>query len=62
MEKIFGYIASCSKLDDHYWIKILGACDEIVSEAPIEIDERADLSIFDQQRGMLFDFSSPVKP
>jgi hypothetical protein len=60
-EKVSGYMASCSKLDDRVWLEILGACDETISEPQVASDELADLSLLDQQRGMLFDFSSPIK-
>lgn len=52
---------SCSKLEDYHWTEILNACDDTVAEAQAASDELADLSLFDQQRGMLFDFSSLIK-
>lgn len=60
-EKVSGCMASCSKLDDCVWLEILSACDETVSAPQVASDELADLSLLDQQHGMLFDFSSPIK-
>ena len=60
-EQVSGYMASCSKLDDHVWLEILGVCNETISEPQVASNELADLSLLDQQCGMLFDFSSPIK-
>jgi len=54
-------MASCSKLGDRHWLEILSACDNTASESQVASDELADLLLLDQQHGMLFEFSSPIK-
>jgi hypothetical protein len=62
-ERVSGYIASCTRLNDHHWREILDACGLPVLEPSTNFleDEAADLSLLDQRHGMLFEFSSPIK-
>jgi hypothetical protein len=54
-------MASCSKLGDRHWLEILSACVNTASESQVASDELADLLLLDQQHGMLFEFSSPIR-
>lgn len=62
-EQLISYTGSCSKLSGRRWKEILDACDVSISESDADdlADERADLSLLDKRRGMLFDLSSPIK-
>lgn len=63
-DRVIEYATSCSKVKAHNWQEILEICGTVdipVPDEDLSDDEMADISLLDQQRGALFDFSSPVK-
>lgn len=51
--------SNLGKITDERWAEVLQACGD--KPRPSE-PEMADLSLLDNDRGAMFDFSSPVKP
>lgn len=62
-ERVAGYMVSCLKLHDNHWKEILNACAVTIPDLSTDLSdhEMADLSLLDQRRDVLFDFSSPIK-